>query len=77
MENKVEDIQETIDRRKEEGFLKQQLAVLGERHSKHARWMYVDGELVKFHMTRRRPWVVRAERRKKDKQAKLSRRRNR
>lgn len=49
----------------------------GVGHSKHSRRLLIDGELVKVHMTKQRPWVRKAISRKRSKIATASRRRNR
>jgi len=53
------------------------LAPLKQKHSKHARFITINGVETKFHMTRVRPWVRVSNRRAKNKVAKASRKRNR
>lgn len=45
--------------------------------SKHSRFMLLNGKLIKISLTKRRPWVVKDERRKKNKSARIARRNNR
>ncbi len=45
--------------------------------SKHSRFMILNGKLIKISLTKRRPWVVKDERRKANKVASDSRRKNR
>lgn len=45
--------------------------------SKHARFMILNGKVIKISLTKRRPWVVKDERRRENKRAKIARRKNR